>query len=79
MAGGIGPPQDSTRRALVGTAENESSRTKPWKSAKALSTPSFGRAVAASRPMNGPAKNKDAGPPLTPRPHAAGVVSLNCA
>jgi hypothetical protein len=25
MAGGIGPPRDSTRRALVGTAEKESS------------------------------------------------------
>src|SRR5215469_18639960 len=46
MAGGIGPPRDSTRRALVGTAENESSRTKPWKiwkkAPRALSHPSFG-------------------------------------
>src|SRR5215472_16261938 len=46
MAGGIGPPRDSTRRALVGTAETESSRTKPWKiwkkAPRALSHPSFG-------------------------------------
>jgi hypothetical protein len=31
MAGGIGPPQDSRRRALVGTSQKESARTKPCK------------------------------------------------
>ena len=31
MAGGIGPPQDSMRRALVGTSQKESARTKPCK------------------------------------------------
>ena len=29
MAGGIGPPQDSTRRALVRTSPKESARTRP--------------------------------------------------
>jgi hypothetical protein len=53
-------------RTLVGTAEKESS--------------SFGGAVAASRVCDDdPAKSKSAGPPLTPQPHAGGVVSLKCA
>jgi hypothetical protein len=31
MAGGIEPPQDSERRALVGTSQKNPLRTKPWK------------------------------------------------
>src|SRR5215471_1838376 len=68
MAGGIGPPQDSERRALVGT----SSKNPPKDEASLYElcfVPVQGWACRSTRQgssMNVPAQN--AGPPLTPRP-----------
>jgi len=68
--GGIGPPQDSNEASL-----GRDSRKRILQD-QALQRPSgLGRIPVSgvrSRPqgsaMNGPAKNRNAGPPLTPRP-----------